>query len=438
MLICAILLIPSLSQAKLSVEITQGTVQAMPLAILSFTGTTPQTQKIGNDISKIIENDLKSSGLFNIIDPKSFIQTCVQFNLPPRFADWRLIKSQALINGTVESLPNGMMKVSFRLWDILLEQSMIFSSLQTTPKYWRRMAHLISDAIYKRITGENGYFDTRVVYISETGPQTKRKRRLAIMDQDGANHQFLTDGRYMVMTPRFSPTVQKITYMSYAKRVPHVYLLDLETGKQELVGHFPGMTFAPRFSPDGRTLIMSQAMGGSTSIYTIDLKTKAVKRLTQGYSGRIDTTPCYSPTGDKIVFVSNRSGSAQFYVMNADGSNPQRISFGSGTHETPVWSPRGDLIAFTTNKNGQFYIGVMKPDGTGERLITTGFLVEGPTWAPNGRTILFTRQEPSTPKVAGKSRVYAIDITGDNERQMPTPLDGSDPAWSPLLPLVFA
>jgi TolB protein len=324
---------------------------------------------------------------------------------------------------------DGRLKVEFRLWDVFGESQMTGLAYFSTPENWRRVAHIIADAIYKRITGEEGYFDSRVVYIAESGPQDRRVKRLAIMDQDGENHRFLTDGNNLVLTPRFSPSTQEITYLSYFNNRPRVYLFNIETGQQEVLGDFPGMTFAPRFSPDGNAVIMSLAKSGNSDIYAMDLRTRSVSQLTDHPS--IDTSPCYSPDGSQIVFNSDRGGSQQIYTMNANGSNVQRISFGKGRYATPVWSPRGDLIAFTRIDQGKFYIGVMRPDGSGERLLTEGWLVEGPTWAPNGRVLAFFRQ---TPGINGTVRLYSIDLTGHNERELITPLDGSDPAWSPLIP----
>ena len=303
----------------------------------------------------------------------------------------------------------------------------------TVPDNWRRVAHIVSDAIYKRITGESGYFDTRIVYISETGPQNRRIKRLAIMDQDGDNHRFLTDGGTLVLTPRFSPTLQEITYLSYYGNQPRVYIFNIDSGRQEVLGDFPGMTFAPRFSADGNKVIMSMAKDGNSEIYTMDLRTRTVKRLTN--HSAIDTSPSYSPDGKYITFNSDRGGSQQLYVMEASGAGVKRISHGKGRYATPVWSPRGDLIAFTKFTGGRFFIGVMRPDGKGERLLAEDFLVEAPTWAPNGRVLMFFRQERTKEDGSGgKSRLYSIDLTGHNERQVITPLDASDPAWSPLIP----
>ena len=290
------------------------------------------------------------------------------------------------------------------------------------------MAHIIADAIYQRLTGETGYFDTRIVYVDESGPRNNRVKRLAIMDQDGANQRFLTDGRSIVLTPRFSPTRQEITYMSYEGGQPQVYLLQLETGQRELVGNFPGMTFAPRFSPNGQQIVMSLLRDdGNSNIFAMDLRSRNTTRLTT--SNAIDTSPSYSPDGSQIVFTSDRGGRAQIYVMSASGGDPKRISFGDGTYSTPVWSPRGDLIAFTKQTRGEFQIGVMRTDGSGERILSSGFLQEGPTWAPNGRVVMFFRQ----PAGSAGPQLYSIDLTGRNEQKIPTANYGSDPAWSPLL-----
>ena len=321
----------------------------------------------------------------------------------------------------------GKYSVEFRLWDVFGgARDVSRKSYTFTQDIWRRVAHIIADDIYKRITGEDGYFDTRIVYIAESGPKDNRQKRLAIMDQDGENHQFLTNGADLVLTPRFSPAAQDITYMSYYGNKPRVYLFSISTGQQEVLGDFPGMTFAPRYSPDGNSVIMSLAQNGNTDIYVMDVRTRRSKRLTD-HPG-IDTSPSYSPDGARIVFNSDRGGEQQLYVMNADGSGVARISKGAGRYATPVWSPRGDLIAFTRIYQGSFYIGVMRPDGSGERMLSQGWLVEGPTWAPNGRVLAFYTQDQG-----GRTQLHSIDLTGHNERVMKTPMDGSDPAWSPLL-----
>jgi TolB protein len=313
---------------------------------------------------------------------------------------------------------------------VFAENQMKGLSLTTTQANWRRVAHIISDTIYERITGEAGYFDTRIVYIAENGPSDRRVKRLSIMDQDGANHRFLTDGKTLVLTPRFSPTQQEITYLAYFNDQPRVYLFNIDTGEQELLGDFPGMTFAPRFSPDGDSVVLSFAESGNSDIHVMDLRTRRVRQLTD--NSAIDTSPSYAPDGRKIVFESDRGGSQQLYVMNSDGSGQQRISFGDGRYGTPVWSPRGDLIAFTKIFRGTFHIGVMRPDGSGERLLARGFLVEGPTWAPNGRVLMFFRQEKSDARgLGGTPRLFSIDLTGFNERELGTPVGGSDPAWTP-------
>jgi TolB protein len=417
--------------AELRIDITSGKTEPMPIAIPVFAGGSGDEAQAGRDIPGVISADLERSGLFRPLDPRSFIQN-VSTGDQPRFGDWRQINAQALVTGAVKTQPDGRLRVEFRLWDVFAEQQLTGFGYTTTRQNWRRIAHIIADEIYKRITGEEGYFDTRIVYVAESGPLAKRVKRLAIMDQDSANNRYLTDGRALVLTPRFSPTAQEITYLSYANGSPRVYLFNIDTGQQEVLGEFPGMTFAPRFSPDGNRVVLSRAENGTTNIFALDLRTRRATRLTSDNS--IDTSPCYSPDGSKVVFNSDRGGSPQLYVMGADGGDARRISFGSGKYGTPVWSPRGDMIAFTKIDSGSFYIGVMRPDGSGERLLTRDFLVEGPTWAPNGRVLMYFRQSPSDSRGGGgSSRLQSIDLTGQNQRDVPTPTDASDPAWSPLL-----
>jgi TolB protein len=375
---------------------------------------------------------LERSGIFRPIDQRAFIQGVESLRGGPRFGDWRLINAQALVHGAIETQADGRLRVEFRLWDVFAEQQMTGLAYFTTPSNWRRVGHIIADAIYKRLTGEGGYFDTRIVYVAENGPQNRRVKRLAIMDQDGENHRYLTDGGNLVLTPRFSPTTQEITYLSYSLRKPRVYLFNLNTGQQEVLGDFAGMTFAPRFSPDGNKVIMSMAKDGNSDIFLMDLRTRQVNQLTAHPA--IDTSPSFSPDSKQIVFNSDRGGAQQLYVMEADGSNVRRISFNQGRYATPVWSPRGDLIAFTRISQGRFFIGVMKPDGSGERMLADGFLVESPTWAPNGRILSFFRQSPANARGEFSSKIYTIDLTGFNEREVLTQIDGSDPAWSPLIP----
>jgi TolB protein len=416
------------AQAALQIDITQGNVEPLPIAITDFVGGAGQEASAGVDIATVITNDLERSGLFRPLLKNSFIEKVSDINVPPRFGDWRIIKAQALVTGQAKMEADGRLRVEFRLWDVYGEQQLTGLQFFTTPDNWRRVAHLISDAIYQRLTGEQGYFDTRVVYVSETGPKNRRVKRLTIMDQDGYNPRMLTNGAELVLTPRFSPNSQEITYLSYHNNNPRVYLLDIETGQQEVVGEFPGMTFAPRFSPDGQKIIMSLQRGGNANIYTMDLRSRKVTRLTN--TAAIDTAPSYSPDGTQITFESDRGGAQQIYVMNADGSNQHRISFGQGRYATPVWSPRGDYIAFTKMISGQFVIGVMKPDGTGDRILTEGYHNEGPTWAPNGRVLMFFREQRGA---QGGPGLWSVDLTGQNERPVPTPTFASDPAWSPRI-----
>lgn len=419
--------------AELSIDITRGVVEPLPIAILDFSGETGQEKNYGRDIARVVGADLERSGLFRPLDQAAFIEKDLSLDARPRFGDWRILNAQALLNGRVQLMADGRLKVEFRLWDVFAEQQMVGLSYFTQPNNWRRVAHIISDAIYKRITGEEGYFDTRIVYVAESGPLNKLVKRLAIMDQDGENHRFLTDGSALVLTPRFSPTLQEIAYLSYQGGRPRVYIMNIDTGRQERVGRFPGMTFAPRFSPDGTRLVMSMAKEGNSEIYVMDLRTRSLKRLTR--NSAIDTSPSFAPDGRQIVFNSDRGGSQQLYVMDADGSNARRLTFGEGRYATPVWSPRGDLIAFTRINKGRFSIGVIRPDGSGERLLVEDYHVEGPTWAPNGRVLMYFQRDPVDGQGrGGRSRLFTIDLTGYNQREIVTPVGASDPAWSPLIP----
>jgi TolB protein len=416
------------TQAALQIDITQGNVDPMPLAVTDFIGSGTQDSTIGADIAKVISADLERSGLFRPLAKASFIEKVADVNVQPRFGDWRVINAQALVTGQSKLEADGRLKVEFRLWDVYSESQVTGLQFFTTPDNWRRVSHIIADAIYTRLTGEGGYFDTRVVYVAESGPKNRRVKRLAIMDQDGHNPRMLTHGADLVLTPRFSPSNQEITYLSYYGNRPRVYLLDIETGQQEVVGDFPGMTFAPRFSPDGNKIAMSLQRGGNSDIYEMDLRSRVTQRLTN--TAAIDTAPSYAPDGKQITFESDRGGSQQIYVMQADGSNPKRISYGDGRYATPIWSPRGDLIAFTKMYKGRFLIGVMRPDGSGERILTEGYHNEGPTWSPNGRVLTFFRE---TRGEQGGPSLWSVDVTGYNERPVYTPTFGSDPAWSPLL-----
>lgn len=413
------------ANAALKIDITQGQVDPMPIAINDFYDGNGQLSSLGSQIREVVENDLKSSGIFRPISKDAFLEN-LTLDKKPTFASWRQIGSLAFSSGRITQ-SDDKITVEFRLWDPTMETQIEGTSFTLTEKSWRRVGHKIADQIYKRLTGEEGYFDTRIVFIAESGEFDKRVKKLAIMDSDGAGYKELTDGRNLVITPRFDPKSQRIIYMSYKNRVPHVYLLELQTGQQKEIGNFPGMSFAPRFSPDGRKAVMSVAKGGTTDIYEISLDSGTTRKLTNA-PGSISTSPSYSPDGSKIIFNSDRGGKPQLYVMSSGGGEAKRISFGDGSYNAPNWSPRGDYIAFTKSKGGQFYIGVMRADGSGERLLTSSWMDEGPTWSPNGRVIMFSRQA----KGAGYN-IFAVDVTGYNERKVATPTDASDPAWSPLL-----
>lgn len=413
--------------AQVEVNVNRGVIQPLPIAIPPMGGADARASGVGADVAKVVAADLERSGFFKPLAPESFIQQALNVDETPRFNDWRTINAQALVNGRATLQPDGKLRVDFRLWDTFGEKQLLGLQFISTAEDWRRVGHKIADAVYKALTGQDGYFDTRVVFVAENGTRKSRVKRLGIMDQDGANPSYLTDGSYLVMTPRFSPDGRQITYMALRADSARVYLLDLDTNRQESLGTFQGMVFAPRFSPDGSKVAFSVDRSGNTDIYVMDLRSRAATRVTSDPS--IDTSPAFSPDGRQIVFNSDRGGSPQLYVMNTDGSGVHRISFGQGRYTTPVWSPKGDYIAFTRQSGGEFHIGVMKPDGSDERTLTTAYLDESPAWAPNGRVLIFSRESAS----GSNPHLFTVDISGQNLRPAPYTLPASDPTWSPLL-----
>jgi TolB protein len=410
------------ARAQTEVDINQANVQPLPIAIPAFSGS----GQVGADITQVISADLERSGLFRPLDPASFPEKNLDVNLLPRYDAWKQVGAQALVNGQAGLAADGRLTVDFRLFDTGQQSQLVGMQFTATPDNWRRVAHKIADTIYEKLTGEKGYFDTRVVFVAESGPKTNRIKRLAIMDQDGANPQYLTDGSYMVLSPRFSSNTQEITYMALRPTGASVYLLNIETGRQETVGRYSGMVMSPRFSPDGGKIAFSVEHNGNVDIYSMDLRTRETRRLTA--DPNIDTSPSFSPNGSQIVFNSDRSGSRQIYVMNADGSGVHRISFGQGAYTAPVWSPNGDFVAFIKQTGQTFHVGVMRPDGSDERILTTSYYEDTPTWAPNGRVLMFERGDPSS-----NSHLWMVDITGRIQKPVPYPSSASDPAWSPLL-----
>ncbi|MCE8513377.1 Tol-Pal system protein TolB [Ruegeria pomeroyi] len=412
----------------LRITIDEGIIEPLPYAAPNFVPDSPAAAEYAAEIARVLADDLTGSGLFREIPSTAYISQVTSFDAPVQFADWKAINAQALITGAV-SVSGNRLTVRFRLWDVFAGAE-LGSGLQFagTTDGWRRMAHKVADAVYSRITGEGGYFDSRVAFVSESGPKDQRRKRLAIMDYDGANVQYLTDSSSIVLAPRFSPSGDRVLYTSYQGGFPRIHILDVGQVQQRVLQSQDGtMSFAPRFSPDGQTVLFSLAQGGNTDLYAMNIASGQSTRLTSAPS--IETAPSYSPDGSRIVFESDRSGTPQLYVMSASGGEATRISFGQGRYGTPVWSPRGDLIAFTKQSKGRFHIGVMRTDGSEERLLTASFLDEGPTWSPNGRVIMFTRE---TQGASGRAALYSVDISGRNLRPVRTPDGGSDPSWSPL------
>jgi TolB protein len=419
------------ARAEIYVDVDGGNVKPISIAIMDFAAVSPANMKIGQDMTAVISSDLKRSGLFAPIEHEAFVDKKQDTAVPPVFENWSVINAQALLYGRIDNEGKGKLRVEFQLWDIPGQTRIEGQILLTEKPNWRRIAHIISDYVYKRMTGESGYFDTRIVYVAETGSKLDRTKRLAIIDQDGANLKYLTDGKIQVTTPVFSPNSQKIAYVTYYKGIPRVYIFDIETGEQELLGNFPGMSFAPRFSPDGKRMVFSIAEDGNSDIYEMELSGKKLRRLTDHQA--IETAPSYSPDGKKIAFVSDRSGTPQIYTMRSDGGRVERISFGKGEYGDVNWSPRGDYLAFVKIDRSAFYVGVMFEDGSGERNLAKGYIVESPTWSPNGRRIIFYEQVPAKNGEDDLS-IRSVDVTGYNPETIPTSTKASDPAWSPLLP----
>lgn len=425
---------PQEEEEGLNVDVTNVAAQDMTIMIPAMPAAqavqTPagNTEALGRQIADVIAADLRNTGLFKPVGPDGVRAPAMGEVRAPDFTYWRSGSAQALVQGYVQAGAGGRLTVGCYLYDVALGTQLTRSGFEVGPSDWRRAAHKCADAIYTRLSGEGPYFDSRVVYVSETGPKSKRIKRLAIMDQDGANHRFLTNGQSIVLTPRLSPDDRRIAYMSYQGDKPALYVYDLSNGTQRLLVTNVSLAFAPRFSPDGRWILFTMSTAGNADVYRVATTGGSPQRLTSGPG--IDTGGSYSPDGSRIVFESDRSGTQQLYVMSADGSNPQRISFGGGRYATPVWSPRGDLIAFT-RMGGGFRIGVMNPSGGGEKLLTEAWGDEGPSWSPNGRVLMFYRGAQGR---SGKADVWSVDLTGSNARRIPTPLDGSDPAWGPLRP----
>ncbi|MFT0892027.1 Tol-Pal system beta propeller repeat protein TolB [Pseudochelatococcus sp. G4_1912] len=412
------------AHAEISITLNSATFAPLPIAIAEFSGD----PEVAAGITEVITNNLQRIGYFAPLDPATFVEKSTNFDAVPDFASWQSINAQGLVTGRAVREAGGRIRVEFRLWDVTSGQQLAGQQFYTDPVNWRRIGHIISDAVLTRVTGLKGMFDTKIVFVDETGTKENRRKRLAVMDQDGASLRYLTRGEELVVSPRFSPISQEIAFMSQRQNEStRVQLLNIETGQREVVGSFPDMTSSPQFTPDGQQVMLSLQQGGNANIYAINLRSRATTRVTA--TNAIDTSPSVSPDGSRVVFESDRGGGTQLYVMNADGSDQQRISFGEGRYSQPVWSPRGDYIAFTRSRAGQFAIGIMKPDGSGERILTEGYHNESPTWAPNGQFIMFY----SDPGGEGGGRLYMVDITGRVRAQIPTPSFASDPAWSPLL-----
>jgi TolB protein len=421
---------PVMAQEPPRIVIGSAVIEPMPIAAPTFIDE-GGAGDYAREITRVVISDLEGTGFFRTIPEEAQISRVTSFDGGIAFEDWKAINAQVLVTGAV-SVAGDRITVKFRAYDVFNGTTLDGAALQFagTTDGWRRMAHKVADVIYSKITGESGYFDSRVVFVSESGPKNARLKRLAVMDYDGANVAYLTDSSSIVLAPRFSPQGERIVYTSFETGFPRITLMDVASLQRRTLEEQPGtMTFAPRFSPNGRSVVFSLERGGNSDIYVLDLDSGVLSQLTNSPS--IETAPSFSPDGSQIVFESDRSGGQQIYVMPAGGGEATRISGGEGRYGTPVWSPRGDYIAFTKQNAGRFHIGVMRTDGSEERLLTASFLDEGPTWAPNGRVLMFTRESSGE---GGQTSLWSVDITGRNLKPIPTDGPASDPAWSPLLP----
>lgn len=410
------------------IYISKGVNKLMPVAINRFVSSAAD-QKLLDDVLNVIRSDLQHCGFFKIVPQDAFIDQIIGVENRPHFASWRQINTNLLLNGQIQRNGSSELVIKIILWDTVNEKSIFAQNFTSSTQLWRKLAHTISDKIYESVTGDPGYFGTRIFYISEIATGIRVSKRLAVIDYDGQNNQFLTNGKHLVLTPSISPNAQYLLYVSYERRVPKIFIRDLKTSRSSLLGNVNAMSFSPKFSPDGSKVIFSMAKNGVTDIFIMDLQTNTINKITSGIS--INTSPTYSPDSQTIYFNSDRSGSGQIYSMNADGSNIKRISFGEGNYSAPSCSPNGKYIVFTKKvRNQEFTLGVMKIDGSDERIITSGYLVEGATWSPNSRIISFARTTAPYRNTKSSTKLYTIDISGYNERLVPTLYDASDPEWS--------
>ena len=417
---------------SLEINVTNGQVEPLPLAVVSFDAENIEDEEYSSKINDVISNNLKNTGLFKILSEKSYLQSKNEVFLQPNFGDWRLIDANFLVTGKL-NINNKNLNINFKLWDVYQEKLLINKSISGVSfTEWRISSHIISNLIYEAITGEKGYFDTKVVYVAETYTNAAKSKQLAIMDYDGNNHKMLTNGDNLVLTPRFSPDGKNVVFLQYKNNKASVYLMNLISEKINILGNYSGMSFAPRFSPGGKKIIFSLTERGKSNIFVQELESKKKYQITN--NKYINTSPYFSPDGKKIVFSSDRAGKQNIYIKKIDNkfSKSERITFGLGNYATPVWSPRGDYIAFTKSYKKRFFIGLIKENGKGERLISEGYLADGPTWSPNGRTLAFYKiVKKRNDKYV--SKLFTIDITGNVEKELKTPYEASDPDWGPSI-----
>lgn len=430
-MLCALVVLPA--RAELKVDIIAGATEPIPVAVQKFETLGNVSAKDAAMIRSVVEADLKSTGLFRIVSHDAFPEY-VKMGALPNFKSWMAIKTQVLVQAKLSASDDGKYKLEFYVWDINGQEQIEAQSLIASKKSARRLAHIMADAIYERLTGEIGYFDTQIVFIAETGPVHNRTKRMAIMDQDGFGMRYLSDKKTFVMSPHFSPNMQTIVFLSFYDDDPMVWTLDLDTGEQRRLGQFGGMNFAPRFSPDGTKVALSLVKNGITHIYEYDMETKTLRQLTFGNS--LNTSPSYSPDGKKLAFNSDRSGSQQIHVLDLETGTESRLTYGAGRYATPAWSPDGQFIAFTKMADDTFYIGIMDPRGRNEKILAGGWYMEAPSWAPGSRRLVYYETEKALDGIERISHIRSVDITGRNvyDIELPDDINGVEPTWSPKLP----
>jgi len=383
-----------------------------------------ETGVIGIQIAQQIVSDLRTTRSIYPTGPENLRHYTPTEAGAPLYPNWANIGAGALVTGYVQARDDGRINVVCYLYDLKQRREMTRKGFAVAATEWKRAAHRCAGAFYTAVTKRPGLFDSRIVYVAATGSRMQPVKRIAIMNWDGTDHSYLTQGEVTVTSPRISPDGERIAYMSFAGGMPHIRIMDADGSNDRQLLQSNSMSFAPRFSPDGRVIAFSMAVDGNTDIYVVDANGGYPRRLTT--TPGIDTSPSFSPDGKQIVFESDRSGAQQIYVMNVDGSGQSRISFGGGANSSPVWSPDGDRIAFSRWNGSTIGIGIMSATGGDEKILTNGWQDEAPSWSPDSEWVMFQRTQQGT----GTGSLLMVSIGGGEPKAVATPQPGADPSWS--------